>query len=147
MQINLHPTVCNLCGGEVIYTSNAKVYGREYGSGKCYYCTKCHAYVGTHKPRPKEALGLLADKEMRDLKMQCHTLFDKQWKTESTSKKRHLARKRAYKELAKRLSIPVSECHFGYFDMDMLKKTYVILQNASENVSEPHTDDNHSEVV
>ena len=60
--INTQPEVCNLCGGKVIYTSNARVYhGREYGSGYCYLCLACGAYVGTHKPHPKEALGLLAD--------------------------------------------------------------------------------------
>lgn len=63
--MDLHPTVCNLCGGSVVYTSNAEIYGREYGSGKCYLCTQCGAYVGTHKPRPQEALGLLADERMR----------------------------------------------------------------------------------
>ena len=37
--INTQPEVCNLCGGKVIYTSNARVYhGREYGSGYCYLC-------------------------------------------------------------------------------------------------------------
>lgn len=63
--IDLYPRKCNLCGGDVIYTSNSRIYGREYGSGKCYYCTKCHAYVGTHKPEPRKALGLLANPEMR----------------------------------------------------------------------------------
>lgn len=123
--MNLHPTICNLCGGKVIYASNSLIYGREYGSGKMYLCTKCGAYVGTHKPRPKEALGLLADKEMRDMKMKCHALFDEKWKNQ---KNRREARKKAYKELAERLGISVDECHFGYFDMDMLNKAYGILK-------------------
>ena len=29
--IDKYPTVCNLCGGKVIYTSNARIYGKEYG--------------------------------------------------------------------------------------------------------------------
>lgn len=33
--IDIHPTKCNICGGKVIYTSNAEVYGREYGSDYC----------------------------------------------------------------------------------------------------------------
>ena len=119
--MNLYPTICNLCGGKVIYASNSLIYGREYGSGKMYLCTKCGAYVGTHKPRPKEALGLLADKEMRDMKMKCHALFDEKWKNQ---KNRREARKKAYKELG----ISVDECHFGYFDMDMLNKAYGILK-------------------
>ena len=127
--MNLFPTECNICGGKVIYTSNSKIYGREYGSGKMYYCTECGAYVGTHEPRPKEALGLLANKEMRDMKMKCHELFDKKWKNEPTSRKRHIARKNAYKELSDRLQIPIEECHFGYFDMDMLNRAFKILES------------------
>lgn len=125
--INLYPTKCNLCGGVVVYISNSKIYGREYGGGKCYYCTSCGAYAGTHKPRPKEALGILGNAEMREMKMKCHELFDQQWKNEETSKKRHIARKSAYAALAARLDIPVEECHFGYFEMDMLDMVYKVL--------------------
>ena len=125
--MNLHPTICNLCGGKVIFTSNILVYGKNYGSGKCYYCTNCHAYVGTHVPRPNEALGILSNKEMRNWKMKCHHRFDSFWKRFSSSKKRHSARNRAYKRLAEELGIPVEECHFGWFDLDMLKKAYQIL--------------------
>lgn len=126
--IDLYPTKCNLCGGAVVYISNSKIYGREYGSRKCYYCTSCGAYVGTHKPRPKEALGILGNAKMREMKMNCHELFDRQWNNEKTSKKRHTERKKAYADLAVKLDIPVEECHFGYFDMDMLNKTYEILK-------------------
>lgn len=132
--VDLYPRKCNLCGGDVIYTSNSRIYGREYGSGKCYYCTKCHAYVGTHKPEPRKALGLLANPEMRKWKKQCHALFDPMWSTASTSKKRHQQRNLAYKNLAKRLDIPVSECHFGYFDLEMLKKAYCELKDMNADV-------------
>lgn len=127
--INFYPKKYNICNGDVVYISNSKIYGKEYGSGKCYYCTKCGAYVGTHKPNPKKALGILANKEMRDMKMKCHNLFDLQWKNELTSKKRHIARRRAYKELADKLNISIENCHFGYFNLDMLNKVYSILNN------------------
>ena len=93
MTIDLHPRRCNICGGEVIFTSNAKIYGREYGSGKCYLCTRCGAYVGTHEPRPTEALGILADEKMRALKMEAHDLFDQLW---LNKKDRRSARQQAY---------------------------------------------------
>lgn len=125
--IDLHPTTCNLCGGPVIFTNNRIVYGKEYGSGKCYYCTSCHAYVGTHKPRPTEALGLLANPEMRKMKMQCHERFDAFWKQEPSSRKRHIARHNAYRKLADAMGIPLAECHFGYFNLDELQKAYQIL--------------------
>lgn len=122
--INLHPTICNICGGRVIYTSNAVVYGKEYGSGYCYLCTNCGARVGTHKPRPKEALGILANARMRKGKRMCHDLFDSEWKGLPNAKEK---RKELYKWLAKQLDIPLSECHFGYFDIDTLLKAYYIL--------------------
>ena len=43
---------------------------------------------------------------MREMKMKCHELFDRQWKNEKTSKKRHIARKKAYADLAVKLNIP-----------------------------------------
>lgn len=84
--INLAPKKCNLCDGKVIYTTNDTIYGKRYGSGYCYICTNCRAYVGTHGPRPKEALGLLADDRMRKGKTVCHELFDKYWKGKLASK-------------------------------------------------------------
>lgn len=131
MSINLQPTICNLCGGQVIYTSNSRIYGKEYGSGKCYLCTKCAAYVGTHIPRPEEAFGILANEEMRDMKKKCHDLFDKKWLCEKTVRNARKVRKKAYAELAEQLNISVKDCHFGYFDMDMLNKAYDILKGGA----------------
>ena len=122
--IDIHPTKCNICGGKVIYTSNAEVYGREYGSGYCYLCTDCGAYVGTHKPRPKNALGLLADKRMREGKKCCHALFDPLWQNKSKAREE---RRKAYKWLADKMGIDPEDCHFGYFDLEQLIKAYRIL--------------------
>lgn len=72
--IDLHPTRCNICGGKVIYTSNARVYGRKYGSGMCYYCTKCGAFVGTHEPHPEVAYGILSNAKMRAAKKKLHSI-------------------------------------------------------------------------
>lgn len=122
--MNKYPTICNLCGGKVIYISNSRVYGREYGSGKCYLCTKCGAYVGTHKPRPKEALGILANVQMRTGKKMCHAIFDSKWKGKP---KAHKKRKDLYCWLAKMMGISVNDCHFGYFDLKQLRQAYKIL--------------------
>lgn len=124
-KVNLYPTRCNLCGGKVIYTSNSTIYGKEYGSGKCYLCTSCKAYVGTHKPRPKEALGILANARMRKGKMMCHEIFDSKWKGKNKAQKK---RKDLYFWLAKKLDIPLDMCHFGYFDLETLLRAYKALQ-------------------
>lgn len=116
--MNLHPTVCNLCGGRVIYTSNSRIYGKEYGSGRCYLCTCCGAYVGTHKPRPRDALGILANAEMRELKKSCHAIFGPLWQGKPKS---HKKRNDLYFWLSKQMNIPRENCHFGYFDMKQLE--------------------------
>ena len=127
-----YPTRCNLCGGIVRYGSNAEIYGTEYGSGKCYICSSCGAYVGTHKPRPKEALGLLANAEMRNAKRICHDRFDRLWKEKKHARKK---RDRLYQRMAEIMDIPLEMCHFGYFDMDMLRKAYLaIVQIEKSNI-------------
>lgn len=108
------PKHCNLCGGDVIYTSNAVIYGKEYGSGRCYLCTECGAYVGTHRPYPERAMGILANKEMRAKKRECHDVFDKMW---SNGKERS----RLYKKLAKEMNMKLEDCHFGYMDIQDLE--------------------------
>lgn len=137
--IDLQPTKCNLCGGEVEYITNDKIYGKKYGSGWCYHCKQCGAYVGTHKPRPREALGILANDEMRNWKQWCHNLFDRLWKgvpayvkadgTKVNRVKPKMSRTHAYYLLAKEMNIPLRECHFGYFDIPKLKRAYAILKN------------------
>lgn len=126
--IDLYPKKCNLCGSKVEYIENAKIYGRSYGSGYCYHCTECGAYVGTHRCRPKEAMGILADAEMRKLKMECHALFDPMWGRGDGGRHRK-RRNRLYSLLAGQMGIPVAECHFGYFDMEQLQKAYEILSS------------------
>lgn len=123
--INLYPTRCNICGGPVTYESNARIYGRQYGSGYCYRCESCGAYVGTHKPHPMKALGLLADEPMRTGKKMCHALFDLHWQGKPKARKK---RNDLYSWLAEQMGIPTDECHFGYFDIDQLRRAYKILR-------------------
>lgn len=133
VKINLHPTVCNLCGGKVIFTSNGILYGgREFGSGKCYYCTSCHASVGTHEPEPDKAKGILADAEMQELRKKCHALFDEQWLHQDNKRK---ARTKAYRKLSKKLGISETVCHFGFFDKDTLNKAISILEQMNKTIS------------
>lgn len=127
--VDLHPTICNICGGHVVFTSNAVIYGKEYGSGKCYLCISCGAYTGTHRPRPKEALGLLADESMRKGKVACHDLFDAMWRGKPKAQKK---RKDLYLWLAYEMDIPTRDCHFGYFNLHQLRQAYRILTAVSD---------------
>lgn len=115
------PKHCNLCGGDVIHTSNAAIYGKEYGSGKCYLCTECGAYVGTHIPQPEKAMGILADARMREKKKECHAIFDKMW---SNGKER----RNLYKKLAKEMNMKLEDCHFGYMDIQDLEMALYLIK-------------------
>ncbi|MEJ1518211.1 zinc-finger-containing protein [Bacillus cereus] len=112
---------CPYCNSNVIYTSNKEIYGKEIENGKCYKCTNCDSYVGVHKGT-NIPLGRLANRELRTLKKKAHSLFDPIWET---GKKK---RSQAYSELAKKLGIPTKECHFGWFDKEMLEKAIKILE-------------------
>lgn len=120
LNVNLHPTVCNLCGGKVIFTSNKFLYG----SGKCYYCTKCGAHVGTHVPRPDEAYGLLSNKTMQMYRKKCHRLFDNLWKGTKNERKMRTC---LYGWLAAKMGIDTSDSHFGYFNLEQLREAERIL--------------------
>ena len=129
------PKTCNLCGGPVVYVTNDKIYhGKRYGSGFAYLCTKCRAYTGTHVPRPSKALGILANAEMRNLKMQCHAIFDPIWIP--AKHYRRDARRNAYARLAKAMNISVKDCHFGHFDKPQLEKALSILKDWQKEAHE-----------
>lgn len=127
--VDLHPKKCNLCGGKVILTNNSKIYGKSYGSGKCYLCTKCGAFVGTHEPRPDEALGLLADSAMRNAKKRCHALFDRHW---MDKEQKRTYRTAMYRWLAGKMNIEPENCHFGFFTREQLDEAYYYLIRVKE---------------
>ena len=116
------PKTCRYCGADVVFTSNAAIYGVEHGNGMCYKCTKCDSHVGVHDgtqvPR-----GLIANQEERELRKMCHALFDPIWKNNA-----RIRREQAYGRLANVLGIPVSDCHFGHFDKNMLLRCLSILK-------------------
>lgn len=117
------PTECIYCQSPVIFTSNSVIYGREYGNGKVYKCTGCDAYVGVHTGT-KIPLGRLANRELRDLKKQCHAMFDPVWK-----QNKNIKREQAYGRLANCLGINIHECHFGWFGKDMLLRANEIMSD------------------
>lgn len=114
------PSKCHFCGGEVVFTTNDNIYGRKYGNGMCYLCTKCMAYVGVHS-NSRTALGILANDEMRKWKIKCHELFDSKWK------RGYDDRNYLYAKLAGQMKIERSHCHFGHFDLEELKRAYSII--------------------
>lgn len=71
---------CPYCGEKAKWCENKVVYGKNLGeSHMIYYCKNCDAYVGCHK-NSRNALGSMANKELRVLRRKCHLLIDPYWK-------------------------------------------------------------------
>lgn len=107
------------------YISNSLVYGKPLGSGYAYRCLSCRAYVGTAASDPELALDILADARMRKGKVMCHDLFDSMWRTKRE-------RAKCYARLSRELGITGAECHFGFFDIDTLKRAHAIMSTWSQ---------------
>lgn len=125
MFTSFRPTICKICGGPVIYEKSNMT-----SSGFRYRCQKCGACIGTHKPRPKDAMGELGDGETRALRAKCHELFDERWRKKAIGPiSEKAARTTEYVHLARYLGINEQECHFGYMDKEMLQKALEYLES------------------
>ena len=112
------PTICRYCGSPVVFTSNAEIYGREYGDGKCYLCRNCKAFVGVH-PGTDTPLGTLANAELREWRKQAHYWFDQIWRKPL----RITTRYKAYGWLAEQLHISREYTHNGMFEKEECEET------------------------
>lgn len=83
------------CGAPARLADNSEYYGRSYGNGRCWMCTRfpeCDGYVGTH---PDDSpLGTLVDNETKQLRMQIHRIIDPLWQNQDRPK--HKARGSVY---------------------------------------------------
>ena len=117
------PTKCRYCGHEVILTSNAEIYGKEYGNGKCYLCRNCRAFVGIHTGTTIP-LGTLANDELRKARNEAHKLFDKLWKSPT----RIMTRYEAYKWLANKMNLKIEETHIALFEIKQCNKVIELVK-------------------
>lgn len=115
------PTVCHLCGGEVVYGKMTEFGIKPFQSGCCYICMRCNAYTGTHCNNPKDALGVLGTRNDRSLRRKCHEELDKHWMSSA-------GKNRAYYKLSADMGIKFEDCHFGHMREEQLKEAYDIMQ-------------------
>lgn len=107
------PTACRYCGPNtpVFLVSNSEIYGREYGEWPyAYKCESCDSYIGVH-PHTDIPLGTLADADLRKARKENKPFFL------DVQKKRRWTRKQAYAWLAGKMAKPISECHWGWFEV------------------------------
>lgn len=121
---------CPYCGKESVHLPDSEVYKRSYG-GYAYVCIPCDAFVGCHKCGDNsKAKGSLANKELRNLRVKAHGLFDPLWlhvwKSGRMKKKR--AREAAYRWLASELNITRDDCHIGMMRDDDVKRVIEVCE-------------------
>lgn len=113
---------CPYCLKLSEHVSDTEVYSKSYG-GMIYLCRECSAYVGCHKSRPTESLGRLANKELREAKIEAHYYFDDLWRRKiAKGVKKHEARGNAYKWLSEQLGLAPELTHIGFFNVEYCKK-------------------------
>lgn len=113
----LQGLICPYCNRKTEHVPDTEIYNQSYG-GMIYLCRECDAYVGCHKTRPLEALGRLANKELRQAKIEAHHYLDNLWqrRIDKDCTKGH-ARGKAYKWLREQMGISKDICHIGMFDV------------------------------
>lgn len=108
---------CPYCNNKAEWVENKAIYGRNYGkSYMMYLCKPCDAYVGCHN-NTKKALGVMANKELREWRKKVHAYIDPIWK----EGKRH--RGSVYAQITKELGF---RFHTGESDSEICKKVLAI---------------------
>ena len=111
---------CPSCGKKADYIDSKEIYnGISYGW--MYICWPCMAWVGTHRATGK-ALGLMANKELRDLRKKAHALFDPLWMSGK------MRRQEAYDFLKKNTGVP----HISWTKVESCKKVIKFLEGLKD---------------
>ena len=102
-------------------------YRTDYGP--VWLCAPCGAYVGCHKGTTN-ALGGLANAELREWKQKAHAAFDPLWQAKircDGCSKSH-ARKAGYRWLSKQLGIPPKLTHIGYMSVEECRRVVEVCE-------------------
>lgn len=121
--------LCPYCKGRVFLKDSSIIYnGRSYGMVWVYEnYPECDSYVGAHK-KTSMPKGTLANADLRFLRIKCHDIFDKLWRTGRINRiyPEHIPnisnRKRAYLWLSKIMN--VEEAHIGEFNIEQCEKLF-----------------------
>lgn len=116
------PVICPYCdnGAKLIDSKDYYSNGKSYGM--MYLCKPCDATCGVHKTSNKP-LGNLANKELRKLRREAHSLFDPLWqaKIRKDGCSKTKARRAGYKWLAGLLQLRPEHCHISWFSNEICK--------------------------
>lgn len=108
--MSLRVIVCPYCHEQAELKDSSAIYGTSYGLvWICRNFPKCDSYVGVHQgtTTPK---GTLANRELRELRKECHALFDPLWMSGQ------MTRPKAYRFLQAIMGLPKFYAHIGKFN-------------------------------
>lgn len=111
---------CPDCGSDMVLRDSR--FGLFYG---CVRYPACDCTHGAHNDGTP--LGVPANKETRQARMDAHAVFDRLWKG-ATKGGKSAARKKAYRWLREQLGLSKEECHIGRFDIEMCKKVIAVCE-------------------
>ena len=77
------PFRCPYCGAAMILRPAAEIYRDCQNDRKLYVCHNypaCNTYVAAH-PGTNQPMGVPADGDLRNLRIQAHRKFDRIWQT------------------------------------------------------------------
>lgn len=120
---------CPYCGGTAVLRDASYVYGEKSRGGQLYVCSHfpvCNSYVGVH-PGTQIPKGTLANRELRQKRIQAHRIFDQIWIQGILSKDN------AYRWMADKFCLNDSQAHIGQFSGYMcdqlIAEAMKVLQN------------------
>jgi hypothetical protein len=110
--------LCPYCNQRTELVDSGIVYQESHGM--IYYCKPCGAWVGTKFG--DQALGPLAKKGLRNLRIELHELFNKLIAIKMARGEKKIAvQKKIYGWMAEVLKIDRAESHIGYLGEDACK--------------------------
>lgn len=115
---------CNYCGKSAVLTTGQIIYPHREDLKflKFWQCVSCDAYVGCHKnSKDYKPLGILANRELRQLRIKAHGLFDLSWRSGK------ITRDKAYQRLSQSMGIKKKDCHIGHFNIDQCEMALNVL--------------------
>ena len=119
--------ICPYCNypAECLRGSDVYKHRPELWHKWFHVCRVCDARVGCHGDT-QNALGRMANKELREAKIAAHAVFDPLWKSGK------MTRRNAYAWLATRLGINQAQCHIGEFDVEQCRAVVSVVNALKE---------------
>lgn len=120
--------ICPYCNNHSILVKGDVIYPHrpDLSHLNFYKCESCKdVYVGCYG-QTSNALGTLANSELRNARTEAHKFFDNLWKN---AKRPQTARTACYAWLSEMMNIPPEKTHIGMFNIEQCAKVKHLVIN------------------